>query len=83
MIVPTILTKTVRIYRTTNVGRARIEAASEIANDIAHSFNILLLWISAHPLVKATAGVGLNHRQPPTVRSQSLTIARPEENQQK
>lgn len=56
VIVATILTKTVWIYSTANVGRSSVVATTQIANYIADTFDVLLFGISSYPLVSSIGG---------------------------
>jgi hypothetical protein len=82
MVVATVLTQTIWIDSTPNIWRSGIVTATQIANDIADPLNVLFFGIAIHPFVKAAIGARLHHRQPPTARTQSLTIAQPRASQQ-
>jgi hypothetical protein len=56
LIVATILTKPIRIYRTAHVWRSGIVSATQIADDIANTLDILLFWISGCAFVKSGIG---------------------------
>jgi hypothetical protein len=61
MIVTTILTETIRIYSTPNIWRSGIVTATQIANYIADTLNVLLFGISSHPFVKSSIGARFCH----------------------
>jgi hypothetical protein len=82
LIVLTVLTQTIWIHSTADIGRSSIVTATQIANYIADSLDVLLFRISGHPLVKSAVGARLCHCQSPTASAQPLAVVYPRANEQ-
>jgi hypothetical protein len=67
MIVATVLTQTIRIYSTANIRRSGIVTTTKIANDIADTLDVSLLWIADSSFREGATGMGIDDRPPPTV----------------
>ena len=74
MIITTVLTKTIWIYGTANIGRSGIVTTTKIANHIANALNILFFWIADCPFIEGAIGVGFDNCSPPTMDMHSLSI---------
>ncbi len=71
----TILTQPIGIDSTPDIGRSGIVSASQVANYIADTLDVLLFGISSHSLIKSAIGARFGHRQPPTASAESLVAA--------
>ena len=81
LIVTTILTQSIWIDRTANVGRSRIVGTTEIANHNPNPFHILLLRIFSDAFIKPAIKVKFSCRLLLTPHPNTLIKAQPQANQ--